>query len=93
MGVVRKQANPKFRDDFATKAVEQIKDLERKDIGDKVLLKFGKSTLARLMLRTYGFCAYRKSENGGRLTLRVKTEDDKKELLDWLSKRVEQLKK
>jgi hypothetical protein len=51
----KKQVNPKFRDDFSTKAVEQIKGLERKDIDDKVLLKYGKSTLARLMLRTSAF--------------------------------------
>ena len=89
----KKVADASFRSNFANKAVEQIQGLERKDMGDKVLLKYGKSTLARLMLRTYGFCAYRKGLNGGRLTLRVKSEEDKKELLDWLSKRVEQLKK
>ena len=90
----KKQANPKFRDNFATKAVEQIQGLERKDIGDKILLKYGKSTLARLMLRVSSrFTAYRRDADGKRLTMRIKSDADEKALLEWLSKRVEHLKK
>lgn len=89
----KKQANPKFRDDFASKAVEQIQGLERKDLDDKVLLKYGKSTLARLMLRVSSrFTAYRRGADGERLTMGVKSDKDEAELLNWIEERVTQLK-
>lgn len=89
----KKQANPKFRDDFANKAVEQIQGLERKDLDDKVLLKYGKSTLARLMLRTgHRFTCYRKDEQGNRDTKKIVSEADEDALYDWVQKRVELLK-
>jgi len=89
----KKIADASFRDKFANKAVEQIQGLERKDLDDKVLLKYKKFTLVRLMLRTYGFCAYRKALDGSRMTLKVTDEKTSQELFDWIVERVEHLKK
>jgi hypothetical protein len=90
----KKEADPSFREQFADKIVAEVEGLERKDVNDKVLLKFGKFTVARLMLRVNSrFCAYRKDVDGTRLTLSVKNDELEAELKDWIVERVNQLRK
>jgi len=82
-----------IRSAFADRAVKQIDGLTINEVGDKIFLKFGSHTVARLMLRAgHNFTAYRRGLNNERLTLRVPDEAAQKELMDWCKARVEHLK-
>jgi hypothetical protein len=67
-------------------------ELEQITKGDKLLLKYKKFTIARLMERkTTRFTCYRKID-GKRATLKVVSDKDEQELADWITKQVNELK-
>jgi hypothetical protein len=87
-----KEAGTNWREEFATKVVEANPGLEQITKGDKLLLKYKKFTIARLMERkTTRFTCYRKID-GKRATLKVVSDKDEQELADWITKQVNELK-
>ena len=90
--VVKKEADEDWREQFATKVIKANSGLVQIIKGDKMLLKYGNNLIARLMERkTARFTCYRKV-NGDRATLKVSNDADEKELADWISKQVSELK-
>jgi hypothetical protein len=92
VGNKEKADEPNWREQFVSKVIEAIPGLEQITKGDKILLKFGNNLIARLMSRKKArFTCYRKI-NGDRATIKITSDKDEKELEEWISQRVSELK-
>jgi len=88
----KKVADASFRADLVARALKSVPELVKVEADDKVLLKYKNRLVTRLMVRSYGACAYCKTSDGQRDTKNIKTEQDCNDLIVWAKERVAYLK-